>query len=226
MHVPPDLAAASREWRKNWGAERPAWIAASTHEGEEQAVIEAHSRLMRRFPDALMLVAPRHPERFKLMAQLCRSYGFVTATRSEDGLAAPDTQCFVIDTLGELVPFLGAADVAFVAGSLDPIGGHNVLEPAALGVPVVVGPNTFNFAEVTDLLIERGAAVRVQDAEGLAAAVQKMLGDPALRVRMGDAARSLVEAERGAVDRTLTIIERVVAGEKVESKDWAVPSTV
>ena len=226
MHVPADLAAASREWRKNWGTERPAWIAASTHEGEEQAVIEAHSRLMRRFPDALMLVAPRHPERFKLMAQLCRSYGFVTATRSEDGLAAPDTQCFVIDTLGELVPFLGAADVAFVAGSLDPIGGHNVLEPAALGVPVVVGPNTFNFAEVTDLLIERGAALRVQDAEGLAAALQKMLGDPALRARMGEAARSLVEAERGAVDRTLTIIERVVAGEKVESKDWAVPSTV
>lgn len=224
MRVPDDLAAHSREWRRHWGMQRPTWIAASTHEGEEQAVIEAHSRLMRRFPDALMLVAPRHPERFKLMAQLCRGYGFVTATRGEDGLAAPDTQCFVIDTLGELVQFLGAADVAFVAGSLDPIGGHNVLEPAALGVPVVVGPNTFNFAEVTDLMIERGAALRVQDVEGLANALQKMLADPALRARMGQAARVMVEAERGAVDRTLNIIERVVAGEKVESKDWARPA--
>ena len=224
MRVPDDAAAQAVTLRANWGAGRPAWIAASTHEGEEQAVIEAHSRLMRRFPDALMLVAPRHPERFKLMAQLCRSYGFVTATRSEDGVANAETQCFVIDTLGELVRFLGAADVAFVAGSLDPIGGHNVLEPAALGVPVIVGPNTFNFAEVTDLMLERGGALRVPDAEGLASALQKMLGDSELRARMGQAARCMVEAERGAVARTLAIVEKVVAGEKVESKDWAVPA--
>jgi len=224
MRVPDDLASLARDWREGWGAQRPTWIAASTHEGEEQAVIEAHSRLMRRFPDALMLVAPRHPERFKPMTQLCRNFGFVTATRSEDTLARPDTQCFVIDTLGELVRFLGAADVAFVAGSLDPIGGHNVLEPAALGVPVIVGPNTFNFQEVTDLMLERQAALRIQDAEGLAQALQKMLGDAALRARMGEAARCMVESERGAVARTLAIVEKVVAGEKVESKDWAVPA--
>jgi 3-deoxy-D-manno-octulosonic-acid transferase len=224
MRVPEGAAAQALAMRAQWGAGRPTWIAASTHEGEEQPVIEAHSRLMRRFPDALLLVAPRHPERFKLMAQLCRSYGFVTATRSEDGMASPDTQCFVIDTLGELVRFLGAADVAFVAGSLDPIGGHNVLEPAALGVPVIVGPNTFNFAEVTDLMLERNAALRVPDAEALAAALQKLLGDAERRARMGAAARCMVEAERGAVARTLAIVEKVVAGEKVESKDWALPA--
>jgi 3-deoxy-D-manno-octulosonic-acid transferase len=221
MRVPDDLVGQARTWRAGWGALRPTWIAASTHEGEELAVIEAHSRLMRRFPDALLLVAPRHPERFRLMAQLCRSYGFVTATRSEDRLAAPDTQCFVIDTLGELVPFLAAADIAFVAGSLDPIGGHNVLEPAALGVPVIVGPNTFNFAEVTDLLLERGAALRIDNAEGLAHALQRLLDDPAHRRAMGDAARRTVEDERGAVARTLAIVERVVAGEDVVTADWA-----
>jgi 3-deoxy-D-manno-octulosonic-acid transferase len=220
MRVPDGAASQAAQWRASWGTARPTWIAASTHEGEEQAVIEAHSRLMRRFPDALMLVAPRHPERFKLMAQLCRSYGFVTATRSEDQLAAHDTQCFVVDTLGELVSFLAAADAAFVAGSLDPIGGHNVLEPAALGVPVIVGPNTFNFAEVTDLLLERGAALRINDADGLAAALQKLLGDSELRRTMGEAAMRTVEEERGALARTLAIIGRVVAGERVESKDW------
>jgi 3-deoxy-D-manno-octulosonic-acid transferase len=215
MRVPDDLAAQARQWRASWGAARPVWIAASTHEGEELAVIEAHSRLMRRFPDALMLVAPRHPERFKPMVQACRNYGFVTATRGEERLAAPGTQCFVIDTLGELVPFLATSDLAFVAGSLDPIGGHNVLEPAALGIPVIVGPNTFNFAEVTDLLLERGAALRIADAEALAAVLQRLLEDPAQRRAMGEAARCTVEAERGAVARTLAIVERVVAGEDI-----------
>ena len=215
MHVPPDFAAQAQQVRGGWGAARPVWIAASTHEGEELAVIEAHSRLMRRFPDALLLVAPRHPERFRPMAQLCRSYGFVTATRSEDRCAAPTTQCFVVDTLGELVPYLACADIAFVAGSLDPIGGHNVLEPAALAVPVLVGPNTFNFAEVTDLLLERGAAQRIADAEELAQALQRLLEDPARRRSMGEAARRTVEEERGAVARTLAIVERVAAGETV-----------
>lgn len=220
MRVPDDIEEQARQWRAGWGAARPVWIAASTHEGEELAVIEAHSRLMRRYPDALLMVAPRHPERFKLMAQLCRSYGFVTATRSEDRFAAADTQCFVLDSLGELVPFLAAADIAFVAGSLDPIGGHNVLEPAALGVPVIVGPNTFNFAEVTDLLLERGAALRIADAEGLAHALHRLLDDAAQRRAMGEAARRTVESERGAVARTLAIVERVVAGEDVVSVNW------
>jgi 3-deoxy-D-manno-octulosonic-acid transferase len=220
MRVTEDLVPRAQQCRAAWGPARPVWIAASTHEGEELAVIEAHSRLMRRFPDALMLVAPRHPERFRPMVQLCRSYGFVTASRSEEQMAGHDTQCFVIDTLGELVPFLAAADIAFVAGSLDPIGGHNVLEPAALGVPVLVGPNTFNFAEVTDLLLERGAALRIHDAEELAGALQKLLDDPVLRRAMGDAARQTVEGERGAVARTLAIIERVVAGERVDSQEF------
>jgi len=212
MHVSDTLVPQAAQWREGWGRQRPVWIAASTHEGEELPVIEAHSHLLRRFPDALLLVAPRHPERFRPMVQLCRSYGFLTACRSEDGLARPETQCFVLDTLGELVPFCAAADVAFVAGSLDPIGGHNVLEPAALGVPVIVGPNTFNFAEVTELLVERGACVRINDADGLATTLQRLLGQPELRGEMGRNAMAVVEAERGAAARTLEIVHRTLAG--------------
>lgn len=222
MRVPPDLARQAAEWRVRWGAGRPVWIAASTHEGEEQAVIEAHSQVLRRFPDALLLVAPRHPERFRPMAQLCRSYGFRTACRTEDGLADAQTQCFVIDTLGELVPFCAAADIAFVAGSLEAIGGHNVLEPAALGVPVIVGPHTFNFEEVTDALLERGAALRVPDEDALASEVQRLFGDAAARASMGEAAILAVECQRGAVTRTLRIVERVVAGDDPITKTQSV----
>jgi len=212
MQVPESLVPQAAQWREQWGKQRPVWIAASTHEGEELPVIEAHSHLLRRFPDALLLVAPRHPERFRPMVQLCRSYGFLTACRSEDGLARPETQCFVIDTLGELVSFCAAADVAFVAGSLDPIGGHNVLEPAALGVPVMVGPNTFNFADVTELLVDRGACLRITDAESLAGALQRLLGQPELRREMGEIAMAVVESERGAAVRTLEIVHRTLAG--------------
>ena len=210
IRLPTDLPQNAAGWRDQWGPQRPVWIAASTHEGEELEVIEAHSRLLRRFPDALMLVAPRHPERFRPMTQLCRSYGFTTACRSEEKLPRRDTQCFVIDTLGELLPFLAAADVAFVAGSLAPIGGHNVLEPAALGVPVLVGPHTFNFAEVTDLLLERGAAVRVGDSDSIAAVLQQLLSTPEQRFKMGEAGRLTVIAERGAVRRTLDHIEAIM----------------
>lgn len=219
LQVPPSLFDDAAGARVRWGSARPVWIAASTHEGEELAVIEAHSRLLNRFPDALLLVAPRHPERFKPMVQLCRSYGFTTRTRSEDDDPDGHCQCFVIDTLGELVNFIACADVAFVAGSLEAIGGHNVLEPAALGVPVLVGPHTFNFEEVTDLLLEQGAALRVADSEELSKVLQVLLSDPAQRQRMGEAAQRTVGNERGAVDRTLEVIGRLLRGETEPGAD-------
>lgn len=219
LQVKPELFTRAAEARVRWGVQRPVWIAASTHEGEELAIIEAHSRLLHRFPDALLLVAPRHPERFKPMVQLCRSYGFATRTRSEDDEPDLHSQCFVIDTLGELVNFIACADVAFVAGSLEAIGGHNVLEPAALGVPVVVGPHTFNFEEVTDLLLQQGAALRVVDSEDLSRTLQTLLADPERRLQMGEACKRTVGHERGAVERTLEVIGRVLRGETEPGAD-------
>jgi len=223
MAVPPQLQEEARELRAHWGAGRPVWIAASTHDGEEMPVLKAHAEVLRRFPDALLLLAPRHPERFKPVVLACRSFGFATRTRSEDGTAENDTQCFVVDTLGELLRFYAAADVAFVGGSLVPIGGHNVLEPAALYVPVIVGPKMFNFADITASLMEAGAIVQIAEADELGVAVTRLLIDPALRETIGRAGRAAFEREQGGVLRTLGIIGRVLDGGEADPHRAAHP---
>ncbi|MDR2011812.1 MAG: lipid IV(A) 3-deoxy-D-manno-octulosonic acid transferase [Rhodanobacter sp.] len=211
MTVPADAHERGIAFRVDAGNARPMWIAASTHEGEEMAVLKAHAAVLRRFPDALLLIAPRHPERFKPVAVACRAYGFRTATRSEDGSANATTQCFVADSMGELIGFYAAADIAFVGGSLVPVGGHNLMEPAALACPVIVGPQTFNFAEVTEDLIAAGAVIRIADGDALGTAVVRLLSHDAERQHMGEAAHAVMESRRGAVERTMAIIERVLA---------------
>lgn len=213
MAVPGGLDANAREWRETWGALRPVWIAASTHEGEEAAVLQAHARILGRYPDALLLLVPRHPERFRAAVSLCRSYGFRTTCRSEDHIAAADSQCFVVDSMGELLKFYACADVCFVGGSLDRIGGHNVLEPAALHKPILIGPHTFNFAEITDTLVREDAAVRVNNGATLGAQVVRILSDPSRAVAMADAAIRVVERERGAVPRTVAAIEELLSAQ-------------
>ena len=211
LAVPAGVRERGAAFRVAAGGARPVWIAASTHEGEEMIVLKAHADVLRRFPDALLLLAPRHPERFKPVATACRAFGFRTATRSEDGGADPACQCFVVDSMGELIEFYAAADVAFVGGSLVPVGGHNLLEPAALARPVVVGPQTFNFAEVTEDLIAAGAVRRIADGEELGPAVVRLLARDVERRSMGEAAHAVMERERGAVDRTMAIVEDVFA---------------
>lgn len=208
IEVPAQVVESGVAWRASADPRRPVWIAASTHEGEELAVVRAHVKVLGHFPDAMLIIAPRHPERFKAMTQLCENFGFRTRSRSEHGTAVPDTQCFVVDTLGELLHFYAAADVAFVAGSLEAIGGHNVLEPALLSKPIIVGPHTFNFGDITHLLVERGAAVRIDNAEALAESVSWLLGSDIRTQRMGAAAVQVIAAERGALARTMTLIER------------------
>ena len=206
LAVPESLASERDALRALWGAARPVWIAASTHDGEDELVLRAHIRLLRMHPDALLLIAPRHPERFRSVLALSQQLGLACRVRTQHGQPQADTQCFVIDTMGELLGYFGASDVAFVAGSFAPIGGHNVLEPAVVGRPVIVGPHTFNFSEVTEALIEAGAAVRVEDSAELAATLERLMGDPDTRTAMGRAALALVGRERGAVDRTMAIV--------------------
>jgi 3-deoxy-D-manno-octulosonic-acid transferase len=210
MSVPASLVRAGAEMRESWGTRRPVWIAASTHEGEELPVLKAHSAILQRFPDALLLIAPRHPERFRPVASSCRSLGFSTRIRSEDGSANDSCQCFVIDAMGELMQFYAASDIAFVGGSLEPIGGHNLLEPAALGKPVIVGPHTFNTEEVAASLIDAHAVLRVGNAAELGAAVVRLLANPDVCTAMGQSAQAVLERERGAVERTLRIVEKVL----------------
>jgi 3-deoxy-D-manno-octulosonic-acid transferase len=210
MPVPASLADAGAVLRNSWGTRRPVWIAASTHEGEELPVLKAHSSVLQRFPDALLLIAPRHPERFKPVLSVCRSLGFTTRVRSEDVSADDRCQCFVIDTMGELLQFYAAADIAFVGGSLEPIGGHNLLEPAALGKPVIVGPHTFNTEEVATSLIEAKAVLRVANEAELGAALIRLFSQESECAAMGQAAQAVLERERGAVERTVHILEKVM----------------
>ncbi|KFN49172.1 lipid IV(A) 3-deoxy-D-manno-octulosonic acid transferase [Arenimonas composti] len=206
LRLPEGLAARAAEWRAAWGESRPVWIAASTHAPEEEAVLALREQVAARFPEALLLWAPRHPERFGPVRAALAERGLRVATRRSHGLPGADTQVFVIDTIGELLGFFAAADVAFVGGSLCEVGGHNVLEPAALGVASVVGPHTFNFAEVTQRLRDGGALLQAADATALGEALVALLADPARRRAMGDAGRAQVAELSGALARTLELL--------------------
>ena len=196
--------------RRDWGNDRPVWVAASTHEGEEEAVIEAHRQVLRRLPEALLVLVPRHPERFDRAAQLVRRAGLAMVRRTERAAVTPDTAVFLGDTMGELPVFLGAADAAFVGGSLVDIGGHNVLEPAAFGVPVVFGPHMHNFAAISEMLLGADAALQVPDAQGLGGVVLRWLGDASERTRIGENGRRFVEANRGALERTWRMVAELL----------------
>lgn len=210
MPLPKGARQRGAELRMQWGEKRPVWFAASTHEGEDLAAFEAHLAVLSRVPDALLLIAARHPERFRAVEYAARNLGFAVATHGV-GDANPETQCLVIDGMGVMMRYYAACDLAFVAGSLVPIGGHNVLEPAALSKPVLVGPYTFNFEEITRTMIEAGGARRIVSTQALGAAVLEMLRDPASLARMGAAAHAVCVRERGAVRRTMVMLGRVFA---------------
>jgi 3-deoxy-D-manno-octulosonic-acid transferase len=208
FELPGDIAARGARLRAQYAAHRPLWVAGSTHGGaEEQALIEAQRQVRTHLPDALLVMAPRHPQRFAEAAQALAQAGVPFARRSESDAAASDCQVLLLDSLGELLDFYAAADVAFVGGSLVPVGGHNLLEPAALGVPILTGPHNFNSAEVARLLLARGAAQVVEDAAQLAARVTQLLRDADERARIGAAGRACVESNRGALAKLIELIE-------------------
>jgi 3-deoxy-D-manno-octulosonic-acid transferase len=209
LALPASLSEAAEVLRRNWGADRAVWVAASTHDGEEAQVLMAHRwlRAQEKFRDALLVLVPRHPERFASVVKLARKEGYSVAQRSErPGALDASVDVLVGDTMGELMLFYGACDCAFVGGSLVSVGGHNVLEAAALGKPVVFGPHMFNFAEIAQLTLERGAGVRVQTASQLAVAIEDYLGNPNRRDEAGSAGKKLVEENRGALERTMKLL--------------------
>jgi 3-deoxy-D-manno-octulosonic-acid transferase len=207
VELPAQLLEEARALRGHWGRERPVLIAASTHAGEERKVLDAFAELARRFPKLLLVLVPRHPERFQAVARLCRQRGHVVALRSRTpGELPPGTDVLVGDTMGELQRLYAAADVAFIGGSLVPHGGQNLLEACAVHVPVVFGPHMLHFEEISAMALERGAARQVHDVAELAAAVALYLEQPDLRRAAGNAAHTLVTDNRGALARTLTLL--------------------
>ena len=194
--------------REQYAPERPLWVAGSTHGGaEEQALIEAQRRVRAAHDGALLVLAPRHPQRFSEVAGALGRAGALFALRSESAGVPPGCEVLLLDTLGELLDFYAGADLAFVGGSLVPAGGHNLLEPAALGVPILTGPHNTNSEEIARLLIARGAAEVVRDAAQLGERASALLADPAARARMGAAGRASVDSNRGALGKLLALIE-------------------
>ena len=186
--------------------ERPVWIAASTHADEESAVIAIHRRLRERWPDLLLLWGARHPERFRAVAQQSVEAGWRVATRQLTQWPDRQDAVFVIDTLGELVPFYGCADVAFVGGSLQDIGGHNLLEPASAGTAVVTGPHLHNFTDIAVRMRHAGALLVGADAGEVEREIAALLADRDARAMMAAAAHGLIEEGRGALSRTLGLL--------------------
>ena len=186
---------------------RPVIIAGSTLKGEEEPVIRAFNRIRASGVNALLIIAARHPERFDEVERLCRHEGLSVVRRSELPIdAEPRADAVVLDTIGELAQLYQIATVVFVGGSLVPAGGHNILEPALYGKPVVFGPHMQNFGEIAETFLTNGAAIQVRTAGELEETMLSLIGDPVRRARVGAAARALVESNRGARDRTLTVI--------------------
>ena len=206
VNLPASLHEGGQALRRSWGADRSVFIAASTHDGEDELLLDAFSQIRTRHSNCLLVLVPRHPERFSKVASLARRRNFRVALRSEQPNDCSQADVYVGDTMGELPLLYAGADVAFVGGSLVPVGGHNMLEPAALGLPAVFGPYLHNFAEISHALCAAGAARTVADTIELAHSVSELLADANLRHAQGEAGRQFVASNRGALERSTAML--------------------
>ncbi|WP_063533465.1 lipid IV(A) 3-deoxy-D-manno-octulosonic acid transferase [Burkholderia sp. MSMB1589WGS] len=228
MTTPPELAARGRAWRAAIGG-RPVWVAASTRDGEEALVLDAFAAL--RTPDALLILVPRHPQRFAEVAALAERRGQRLVRRTEwaaDATAAAagrpaasalpaDVSVLLGDSMGELGAYYAAADVAFIGGSLLPLGGQNLIEACAVGVPVLIGPHVFNFTQATADAVTAGACAQVQDPADLARTLDALFADHARRAAMGAAGAAFAARHRGATARTVDVLNALLPPPRVAS---------
>jgi len=206
LDVPAAMVARGGEFRARFGAARSVWVAGSTREGEEALLLDALAALAPG-PEVLLVIVPRHPQRFDDVAALAASRGFAVARRSAAGAVSADVRVVIGDSMGEMLAYYAAADVVVIGGSLLPFGGQNLIEASALGRPVVVGPHTFNFEEAAKGAIKAGAAVRVHDAREALATAAAISADATRSSEMGMKARAFVQSHRGAVERLVAWIE-------------------
>jgi 3-deoxy-D-manno-octulosonic-acid transferase len=208
VDIPDDVREASMGLRAKFGP-RPVWIAGSTHGGEDEQVLAAHREILEQYSEALLILVPRHPDRFESVAQMAESQGFAVVRRST-GQEPESAQVYVGDTMGELMMLYGASDMAFVGGSLIKRGGHNPLEPAAWGIPVLSGPHVFNFETVYEHLRSGGGVAMIQNSEELGQAVARLMAIQEERQAFGERALAVVNKNRGALDRVVEgIVERL-----------------
>ncbi|WP_114416777.1 lipid IV(A) 3-deoxy-D-manno-octulosonic acid transferase [Marinospirillum perlucidum] len=206
LQLPEGLIEEAEQLKQTWSG-RPVWIAGSTHEGEDLPLLKAHQQLLENQPDTLLILVPRHPQRFDAVAEMVREEGFSLARRSQGEEVTRSTQVYLADTLGEMLLLFAAADLAFVAGSLEPIGGHNLLEPAAVGTPVITGPHLHNFTEIAVLLREAGALQEIESSQELPELLIKLWQEPQTTEAMQQAGRQVVAANRGALEKQLQLVQ-------------------
>ncbi len=207
ISVTPELAARALALRRQWAPHRPVWIAASTHDGEESLLLQAHRQLLTDFPNLLLILVPRHPERFPAAKEMAQRAGFSLITRSSGGVPSPGTQVVIGDTMGELMLLYGIADIAFVGGSLVNRGGHNPLEAAAHAIPVLMGPHIFNFRDICGKLAEAGGLITVTDVPSLVKEISTLLTDEDYRLYYGRHAVEVLHQNQGALQRLLQLLE-------------------
>ena len=206
LQLPGGLTEKAVQLRSAWGTQRPVLVAGSTHEADENVLIPAFAELLESLPTALLILVPRHPERFARTAELAKIAGLRTEMHSQGEACSEQAQCFVIDTMGELMTYYACGDIAYVGGSMGEQGGHNALEPAALGLPVLFGPNMENAKEIVAKLIDSEAAISVSNQQELQEAVRNLFNNSVQCSDMGINGRSLIEKNKGALDLTLKAV--------------------
>jgi 3-deoxy-D-manno-octulosonic-acid transferase len=207
IELPTDVIATGRSVRGDLLGERAVWVAASTHEGEEKLLLEAHQALLKRFPRLLLILVPRHPERFAEVRGLIDKSGLEVVSRTEGKACSDSTNVLLGDTMGEVPLFYAMSDIAFVGGSLVPIGGHNLLEPAIQGLPLITGPHLFNSQDIADMFVESDAVRLVSNRDELVGVIEELLDRPDYAAELGQNAFKLLQANRGALQRLLLLLE-------------------
>lgn len=210
INTPASLLEQAVVLRNSIGKNRPTWIAASTHEGEEIKILDAHRTILKQYENALLVLVPRHPERFNKIADLCEKENFNTLRRSSNKPCTSTTQIYLADTMGELMLLFAVSDVAFVGGSLIERGGHNVLEPASLGIPTLIGPYHFNFTSIIRLMKKTNALIEVNSVKELADHICHLFSNSVARSELGERGRSVVENNRGALQKHLTCLKDIL----------------
>ncbi|MBX2867880.1 MAG: lipid IV(A) 3-deoxy-D-manno-octulosonic acid transferase [Acidiferrobacterales bacterium] len=207
LQMPASIVEAGHSIRRQLGQQRQVIVAASTHDEEELAMLKLFHRLKSRVPNLLLILVPRHPERFDSVYRLCQKSDVNVMKRSEyQGMLHAETDVLLVDQMGALTQFISAGDITFMGGSLVPVGGHNLLEPAALGRVVVFGPHMFNFAEISRLFVELGAGIQVQDAKELDEVMIELFEDTARRNQYAQIGEKLVKDNRGALLKVIGMV--------------------
>lgn len=208
IDISPKVIKSGQQLRDKIAKNRPVWIVASTHQGEDEIVLDAHKKLLQDIPNLLLIIVPRHPERFAQVAQLSQQQGFKTIRKTNELTITNDTQVFIADTMGEMLTLIGAADVCFMAGSLagEKIGGHNLLEPAALAKPCLIGPSFYNFQNITEQLTQANACIVCPDTDAIYQNIRELFNNKEKILEMGQQSLNVVNQNKGAIKKTLSTI--------------------